>query len=243
MKTGIEISMSVFICFLYLYPVNQNQSKMKYSYLLLDLDGTVSDSMVGITRSVQYALKHFGIEVEELTQLCPFIGPPLKDSFKEFYHFTEEQSSLAVLKYHEYFSAKGMFENTVYPGIETFLQRQKEEGKKLLLATSKPEPLAKQILDHFELSSYFDFIGGATFDDSRSAKKDVVRYVLESNHLTDHTTECVMIGDRRHDIEGAKANRISSVGVLYGYGNREELSKAGADYIVNDLQELHSILL
>ena len=216
---------------------------MKYTYLLLDLDGTITDSMIGITRSVQYALKHFGIEVKDLTQLCPFIGPPLKDSFKEFYHFTEEEADIAGLKYHEYFAEKGIFENTVYPGIETFFRQQKNEGKTLLLATSKPEPLANQILDHFEIASYFDFIGGATFDDSRSAKNDVIRYVLESNDLTNRKKECIMIGDRRHDIEGARANGISSAGVLYGYGNREELLKAGADYIVNDLQELQTILL
>ncbi|WP_455497328.1 HAD family hydrolase [Coprobacter sp.] len=216
---------------------------MKYTHLLLDLDGTVTDSMIGITRSVQYALKHFGIEVNDLNILRPFIGPPLKDSFKEYYNFTEEQASLAALKYHEYFSSKGIFENAVYPGIKDFLQKQKEENKKVLLATSKPEPLAKQILDHFELSSLFDFIGGATFDDSRSEKKDVIQYVIESNNLINRTKECIMIGDRRHDIEGAKANHISSIGVLYGYGSREELLNADADYIVNDLQELYKILI
>ena len=107
---------------------------MKYSYLLLDLDGTVTDSMTGITRSVQYALKHFGIEIKELSLLQPFIGPPLKDSFKEFYHFTEEQATLATSKYHEYFSSKGIFENAVYPGIKDFLQKQKKENKQILLA-------------------------------------------------------------------------------------------------------------
>ena len=216
---------------------------MKYSYLLLDLDGTVTDSMTGITRSVQYALKHFGIEIKELSLLQPFIGPPLKDSFKEFYHFTEEQATLATSKYHEYFSSKGIFENAVYAGIKDFLQKQKKENKQILLATSKPEILAKQILDHFELSFYFDFIGGATFDDSRSSKKDVINYVLENCQLKNKLDKCIMIGDRKHDIEGAKANHISSAGILYGYGSKEELIQAKADYIVKDLKELQTVLI
>ncbi len=215
---------------------------MKYTHLLFDLDGTLTDSMPGITRSVQYALKHFGIEVEDLAQLRPFIGPPLKDSFREIYRFTQEQATLATAKYHEYFSTKGIFENAVYPRIKDFLQQQKNENRSVLLATSKPEILAKQILDHFELTPYFDFIGGATFDDSRSYKKDVIHYVLETCHLNNRLDECIMIGDRKHDIEGAKANCIASVGVLYGYGSHEELSQAGADYLVNDLTELQTIL-
>ena len=117
------------------------------------------------------------------------------------------------------------------------------ENKQILLATSKPEILAKQILDHFELSFYFDFIGGATFDDSRSSKKDVINYVLENCQLKNKLDKCIMIGDRKHDIEGAKANHISSAGILYGYGSKEELIQAKADYIVKDLKELQTVLI
>jgi len=197
--------------------------------------------MIGITRSVQYALSFFGIKVLNLEELCPFIGPPLKDSFKELYHFTDEQASLALKKYREYFAAKGMFENNVYEGIEEFLQSQVNKGRTIMIATSKPETFAKQILEHFKLDHYFSFIGGATLDGIRSTKTDVIKYVLESNQITD-LSGAIMIGDRKHDIIGAKNNGISSIGVLYGYGDKAELEKAEADYIVADIKELTSML-
>jgi len=216
--------------------------KKEYQYLLLDLDGTITDPMIGITRSVQYALSFFGIKVLNLEELCPFIGPPLKDSFKEFYHFTDEQASLALKKYREYFAVKGMFENNVYEGIEEFLQSQVKKGRTIMIATSKPETFAKQILEHFKLDHYFSFVGGATLDGSRSTKTDVIRYVLESKQITD-LSAAIMIGDRKHDIEGAKNNGISSIGVLYGYGDKAELEKAEADFIVESIDGLKSILL
>lgn len=216
--------------------------KRDYQYLLLDLDGTITDPMIGITRSVQYALSYFNIKVSRLEELCPFIGPPLIDSFKEFYNFTDEQAQIALKKYREYFTTKGIFENSVYDGIEEFLQSQINQGRKLMLATSKPEPFAKQILEHFKLDHYFSFIGGATLDGTRSTKTDVIRYVLETNHITD-LSDTIMIGDRKHDIEGAKNNGIASIGVLYGYGDKAELEKAGADYIVADINELTTIIL
>jgi haloacid dehalogenase superfamily, subfamily IA, variant 1 with third motif having Dx(3-4)D or Dx(3-4)E len=213
----------------------------KYQYLLLDLDGTVTDPMVGITRSVQYALSFFGITIYNLEELCPFIGPPLKDSFKEFYHFTDEQAEEAVQKYREYFSAKGIFENEVYEGMEEFLKDQTQQGKNVMLATSKPEPFAIQILEHFNLGRYFSFIGGSTFDGSRSTKTDVIRYVLDTQDIKD-LSKVVMVGDRKHDIEGAKENGVDSVGVLYGYGSEAELKQAGADYIVASIAELATVL-
>lgn len=213
-----------------------------YQYLLLDLDGTITDPMIGITRSVQYALSFFGIKVSNLEELCPFIGPPLIDSFKEFYHFTDEQTQIALKKYREYFSTKGIFENIVYDGIEEFLQSQINQGRKLMLATSKPEPFAKRILEHFKLDHYFSFVGGATLDGTRSTKTDVIRYVLKTNQITD-LSRVIMIGDRKHDIIGAKNNGITSIGVLYGYGDKTELQRAGADYIVADINELTTIIL
>ncbi len=215
--------------------------KKNYQYLLMDLDGTVTDPMFGITSSVQYALSHFGIIVSNIEELCPFIGPPLKDSFKEFYHFTEEQSEEALQKYREYFSIKGIFENEVYEGMEEFLKFQTQQGKKIMLATSKPVVFAKQILEHFNLIGYFSFIGGSTLDGSRSSKADVIRYVLETQHLMD-LSKVLMIGDRKHDIEGARKNGIDSVGVLYGYGDEAELRLAGANCIVANIAELASVI-
>ncbi len=215
--------------------------KKEYHYLLLDLDGTITDPMVGITRSVEYALSHFNIKVNHLEDLCPFIGPPLKDSFKEFYNFNDEQADIALKKYREYFSEKGIFENVVYDGIEDFFKDQIKQGRILMLATSKPEPFAKKILEHFKLDHYFSFVGGATLDGTRSTKTEVIKHVIESNHITE-LAQVIMIGDRKHDIEGARNNGIVSIGVLYGYGDKAELKSAGADFIVENITKLNLLL-
>lgn len=210
---------------------------MDKQYILFDLDGTLTDPMVGITKSVQYALRYYGIEEPDLKTLCPFIGPPLRDSFMEFYGFSQEQASEAIAKYREYFSKTGLYENMEYPGIRDLLARLKAMGRNLYVATSKPELFAKQILEHFRLTEYFDFIGGADLDETRVRKGDVIRYVLEENKITDRT-QVVMIGDREHDILGARENGIASVGVLYGYGSFEELSASGADELADSIQAL-----
>ena len=211
-------------------------------YLLFDLDGTLTDPMVGITKSVQYALRHYGIEEPDLKKLCPFIGPPLKDSFMKYYGFPSEQATEAISIYREYFSKTGLYENMEYPGIRDLLATLKAAGKHLYVATSKPELFSKQILEHFRLAEYFDFIGGANMDETRVKKGDVIRYVLEENQIAE-LDKVVMIGDREHDIIGAKENSIDSIGVLYGYGSREELSAAGADFLAADLDELKTALL
>lgn len=216
--------------------------KKTYKNILFDLDGTLTDPFMGITRSVQYALNHYGIIVDDLHRLTPFIGPPLQDSFQDFYHFSKQQADEACDKYHERFVAEGWRENEVYEGIADFLQEQKESGKKLYVATSKPEPLARKILDYFNLSQYFSFIGGDTMERTRSAKAEVIRYVLDTVGITS-LEDIVMIGDRKHDVIGAKKIGLDSVGVLYGYGDREELTKAGADYIVEDVDGLRKLLL
>lgn len=202
-----------------------------YNYVLFDLDGTLTDSAPGITNSIAYALEKFGITVEDKSELFKFIGPPLKESFHEFYGFNDEECAKAIAAQREYFTEKGMFENSVYDGIKDVLQDLKVEGKKVFLATSKPEPFAITILEHFGLSQYFDFIAGATLDGSRSTKKDVIAHVLKENGITD-TKDVVMVGDRRHDIVGAAENNLDSIGVLFGYGNRAELEAAGATHIV-----------
>ena len=208
--------------------------------ILFDLDGTLTDPMLGITKSVQYALSSFGIEEPSLEKLTPFIGPPLKGSFQKFYGFSEEKAEAALAKYREYFSVTGMFENKVYDGIPALLKELKCRGRKVLLATSKPEIYAQQILEHFNLLSYFDFVGGSLLDGRRVEKPDVIRYVLEENHITGENA--VMIGDRCFDITGGQCHGLATVGVLYGYGSRAELEEAGADCIAETVLELQQIL-
>ena len=214
----------------------------QYKYLLLDLDGTITDSEIGITRCVEYALNHFGIQVDDLRELSPFIGPPLLDSFKDFYNFTDEQAAIAVEKYRERYEKKGILENKLYPGIGEFLAEARLKDKIVILATSKPEIFAKRILDYFELSNYFSFVAGSGLDGSLHTKTDVIDYILQSNKIID-LSSVVMIGDRKHDIIGAKNVGIDSIGVLYGFGDYKELSEAGADYIVEDIPALRKLLL
>ena len=189
-----------------------------------------------------YALKKFNIEVPDRTALYKFIGPPLKGSFEEFYHFTPDQSEQAVSYYREYFRKQGMLENVVYDGIPEMLDHLKASGRKLIVATSKPEAFTLEILRHFRLYDYFDFIAGATMDDTRNKKADIIRYALESCGITNKVS-AIMIGDRKHDIIGAKENGLDSIGVLFGYGDRKELTDAGATFIAASAEEVEKLLL
>lgn len=213
-----------------------------YQNILFDLDGTLTDPGTGITNSVAYSLQKFGINIECREELYKFIGPPLSVSFKEFYGFNDEKAKLAVKYYREYFSEKGLFENEVYPDTADLLSSLKNNGKTVILATSKPEVFAERILKHFDLLKYFDCICGSTLDESRNSKADVISYALEKAGIVS-PSECIMIGDRKHDIIGAKSNCIKSIGVLYGYGSKEELACAGADRIVCTMNELENLLL
>ena len=208
-----------------------------YQYILFDLDGTLTDPGVGITNSVAYALNKFNINVKYKTELYKFVGPPLLDSFVKYYAFSEEHGKIAVEYYREYFKAKGIFENEVYDGIEDMLTLLKSKGKKVILATSKPESFAKNILKHFHLDKYFDFVAGATMDETRNKKGDVIKYALESCRINDLST-VIMIGDREHDIIGAKECGIDSIGVLFGYGSYDELHDAGATYIAETVKDI-----
>ncbi len=208
--------------------------------ILFDLDGTLTDPALGITSSVAYALSKFGIEVADRSSLHPFIGPPLLDAFSEYYGFSSADAERAVAYYREYFSVDGMYQNTVYEGIPEMLAALRESGFRLYVATSKPEKFALPILRHFSLFDCFDGIYGATLDPSRSSKDKVIAYALADAALK--PCETVMVGDRHHDIDGARANSLLSVGVLYGYGDREELTAAGADYIAESVQKLLNIL-
>lgn len=210
---------------------------MKKKYVLFDLDGTLTDSQEGIMNSIEYALNHFGIAVEDRRSLRPWLGPPLMDSLMKYHGFDRERALEGVKKYREYFDERGIFENRVYGGIERLLTQLQSEGYVLMTATSKPEVAAKRITDHFNLTRFFTFIGGATLDESRVHKQDVIRYVLEANHIRDYSS-VMMVGDRENDIIGAKKNGLESVGVLYGYGDREELEEAGADHIAETVEDI-----
>lgn len=214
----------------------------QYRYLLFDLDGTLTDPKPGITGCVAYALESFGIHVENLDTLTCFIGPPLVDSFMEFYGFSKEQAEAACAKYRERFSVTGLYENAVYDGIPELLNDLKKEGYQIILATSKPHVYANKILEHFQLAQYFDFVAGSELNGTRNTKGDVISYALQSCHITD-CSQALMIGDRKHDIIGAKENHLTCLGVLFGYGDRPEHEAAGADYIVETVEELRRFLL
>lgn len=187
-------------------------------YIFFDLDGTLTDSAEGITNSVAYVLKHYGISVKDKSTLNVFVGPPLVESFMKYYGFDREQARASVEIYREYFEDKGMFENAVYPGIPELLDGLKKDGYKLYVATSKPEQYSVKIIEHFGLAEYFEMVGGADMN------------------------EIVMVGDRENDMNGAKQNHMESVGVLYGYGSREELENSGAGHIAKTVEELGKVL-
>lgn len=212
------------------------------SCLLFDLDGTVTDSQLGITRSAAYALERFGIHIDNPAVLRCFVGPPLHESFMEHYGFSHADAMRAVDVYREYYRDKGIFENEVYPGIPELLKALNADGRTVILATSKPAVFAQKILDYFSLSDYFSCLSGAELDGTRTNKNEVIEYALELGGISDRS-RCVMIGDRRHDIIGAKKTGLSSIGVLYGYGDRAEHEAAGADVIAESVEELRSILL
>lgn len=213
-----------------------------FEYILFDLDGTITDSGEGITKSVQYALKYFGILVDDLNELNKFIGPPLKDSFKKFYGFDDGKAELGMKKYREYYADKGIFENSLYDGIIEVFKALKKNNKEIILATSKPEVYAKQILEYFKVDHYFTFVAGADFEETRVNKGDVINYALKEAKISD-LSKVIMIGDREHDVIGAKENNIKVIGVLYGYGDVIELTQARADYIAKNTGELLKLLI
>ena len=214
-------------------------------YLLFDLDGTLTDPKLGITTCVQYALKAFGIEEPDLDKLEPFIGPPLKDSFMQFYQMTEEQALAAVEKYRERFKDTGLFENRVYIGIPEMLKKLQKKGMHLAVASSKPTVFVERILEHFGMKQYFEVIVGSELDGTRVNKDEVVAEALKQlfGERPVEKDKVYMIGDRKFDVEGARIQGVESVGVSYGYGSLQELQEAGADYIVESPGELSYFLL
>ncbi|CAG9614730.1 5'-nucleotidase [Bacillus rhizoplanae] len=208
-----------------------------YTTFLFDLDGTLTDPKEGIVNSVTYALRKMGIDEQDDKKLLSFIGPPIQHSFANIYSMDEKQVAEAVTYYREYFQAKGMFENHVYGHIPSVLQDLKNARKRLFVATSKPTIFAKQILEHFQLAHYFEEIVGSNLDGTRIAKTDIIQHILHTYHDLEKE-HVVMVGDREHDIIGAQQVGIHSIGVMYGYGSKEELVAAGATHIIEDVEHI-----
>ncbi len=217
---------------------------MRYSHLLFDLDGTITDPKIGITTCVQYALDSFGIHETDLDRLEPFIGPPLKNSFMDFYGFGEEQAQRAVEKYRERFSAVGLYENELYPGMDLLLRDLKEAGILLAIASSKPTVFVEKILDHFGIRTYFQVVVGSELSGARVEKEEVVKEALAQllERPEDRKTTA-MIGDRKFDILGGKRLGLHQIGVAYGYAQPGELEEAGAEIIVATVAQLRQVLL
>ena len=210
---------------------------------LFDLDGTLTDSKIGIINSAEYALKAVGIKRSQYTgTLDSLIGPPLRDAFRLIHPFSDAEIEEVVRKYREYFSTKGLLENEVYPGIMEMLARLKSEGINMAIATSKAMAYAQRIAEHFGFAQYFDVIMGSEMDGSRSRKSELIQAVLDELG-TDGAQKIIMIGDREHDIIGAKETGIACIGVTWGYGTRQELETAGADSIVDSTDELYRMIL
>ncbi len=213
-----------------------------FTYCFFDLDGTIIDPKIGITSSVAYALEKYDIFVEDKDQLTTFIGPPLHESFCKYFGFSNMAAYDAVDKYREYYKDTGIFENYLYDGMAELLEGLQKAGIKVIMATSKPEIFARQIAEYFHIDSYFSCITGSELDGTRVAKNEVIACAMERMGMLD-TSDAVMIGDRMHDIVGAKKNNMESIGVLYGYGSRQELEDAGAGRIVRSVAELKTLLL
>lgn len=215
-----------------------------YNIILFDLDGTLTNSKEGITKCVQYSLKHFEIDEPDLDKLTCFIGPPLLNGFMEEYGFDEKKSRLAVEKYRERFSEIGLFENEVYTGIEDLLKELTNQGKVLAVATSKPGVYTERILGKFNLRKYFKVVVGSELDGTRNNKGEVIEEVLKQLKLSkEELLATIMVGDRNHDIIGAKSCGIPCIGVEFGFAEENELKLAGADYIVDSVRELKEFLI
>ena len=216
---------------------------MQYKTILFDLDGTLTDSAPGILNSVRYGCRRIGIPVPDEATLRRFLGPPLIDSFHNLCGLNDADTDRAVAAFREYFPDKGLFENEVYPGIPALLAHLKSEGKRLFVATSKLDIMAERILEHFGLAPYFDAICGAPEGDREAGKKvNVVKAALKAAGCDD-LSRAVMVGDREHDVLGAKKNGLPCIGAVYGYGTTEELTAAGAAALADTVDKLHKLLL
>ena len=206
-----------------------------FKNILFDLDGTLIDSALGITNSFIHALNKYDIHIQR-EELNSLIGPPLMDSFINHFGFDNEKAEEAVRYFREYFKEKGVLENELYPNVKELLAKLKEDGYTLCIATSKPEVFTLEILTHYDILKYFSYVSAASIDDTKIKKEDIIRCAIKALKL--NPQETIMVGDRKHDIIGANCNNIASIGVLYGFGNKEELEKENATYIVEDVLDI-----
>lgn len=212
-----------------------------FNAILFDLDGTLTDPKVGILNSVKFALHKFDIAVDDESSLLEFIGSPLVKSFMDIFSLSETEAKEAVQYYREYFSEKGKFENDLYIGISELLEKLSANGSLLAVATSKPTPFAEEILNHFDLLKFFKIVAGSDLNDPHPDKKNIIAEAIERSKCDSANT--VMVGDRKHDIIGARENSVKSIGVLYGYGTLDELQQENPDFIAKDIKDLQDILL
>lgn len=213
---------------------------MTYTHVFFDLDGTLSDSQTGIINAIRYALRSQNLPTD-IGDARRFLGPPLIDSMQNYLGHDRETAVVLVKQFREYYGSKGLFENTLYDGIQELLESLNNSGVRCILATSKGEPFALRILEHFGIRDLFSFVAAAALDGSRDAKADVLRHALNNTDLH-NPAQAIMIGDRKHDVIGAHAVGLQCAAVLYGYGSREELENAGADHIIPTVADLRGLL-
>ena len=209
-----------------------------YKAIFFDLDGTLTESGEGITKSVQYALEKIGKPEEDLEKLKVFVGPPLMEQFMKYAGVDEATGRKAVEFYRERYEVKGIYENHPYESVEEMLQELKRKGYILEVASSKPEYYVTQILDYFKLSSYFDVVVGSEMNGARTSKSEVIEEALKRINMSDKRNEVLMVGDKEHDVLGARAAGLDCVAVAYGYGTQEELTEANPLKIVDSVDEL-----
>ena len=209
--------------------------------IFFDLDGTLTDSKEGIFASLRYALRFFGITEQQDEALNRFIGPPLVQAFITYYHMSEQDAALALVKYREYFSTKGIYQLSMYSGVDRMLKELKKRNFTLCLATSKPEQYAKEIISRIGVKDQFDYLAGATMDESRNEKKDIINFVIAQKGYD--RSRILMVGDREHDVYGAHKNHVEVLGVLYGYGTKKELKDAGCNYFAKTVEDVEMFIL
>lgn len=211
--------------------------------VLFDLDGTIADSQKGIINALEYMIEELALPTQTTAQLISFIGPPLNETIMKVFGLDEAATQQAIKTFQAYYAPKGLYENELYPGMHETLAALQAQDLQLAIATSKPEPFAKKIIDHLELTPYFSGVYGASVDETTRVKKaDVITYALAELGLSTKTEPLLMVGDRQNDILGAKQNAMAAVGVSYGFGSIAELKKAGAVQIVTQPTDLITTL-
>ncbi len=214
-----------------------------FEFILFDLDGTLTDSGPGILNCLEYALEDQGIPIPERDQMRTYLGPPLAVTFGEVFGMNDQQIAQAIDKYRERYHDIGLFENSVYEGVPELLAELQNAGLRMATATSKPEYSATRILQHFELDQYFEFIGAAALDGTRDSKSLVIKHTLDNTNTNPTSHNMIMIGDRRHDVHGAREHGIDTIGVLWGYGDADELTSAGVTDLATNTENLKNLLL